>query len=218
MSVSAGGSSFGASGLDAKVLVLNRFYSAIRVIDARRAFILLAKEIAEVVAVEDGSYVSYPFSTWAELSEFRKQFEEGDHDWVRTARISIAVPKIVRVLGYDRLPREQVKLNRRNIYARDGNRCQYCGKTFPTKELTLDHVKPRVQGGGNSWTNLVCACVKCNARKGGRTPEQAGVKLIRTPAKPKRNPAISLRLGSPKYESWKAFLDEAYWTVELSDD
>jgi 5-methylcytosine-specific restriction endonuclease McrA len=205
-------------GLDAKVLVLNRFYSAIRVIDARRAFVLLAKEIAEVIAVEDGSYVSYPFSTWTELSEFRREFELNQHDWVRTSRISIAVPKIVRVLGYDRLPREQVKLNRRNIYARDANLCQYCGKTFPTKELTLDHVKPRVQGGGNSWTNLVCACVKCNARKGGRTPEQAGMRLIRVPAKPKRNPAISIRLGSPKYESWKAFLDEAYWTVELSED
>jgi 5-methylcytosine-specific restriction endonuclease McrA len=212
------GLSGGAGGLDAKVLVLNRYYSAIRVIDARRAFVLLAKEIAEVIAVEDGSYVSYPFTTWTELSEFRRQFEEKDHDWVRTARISIAVPKIVRVLAFDRLPREQVKLNRRNIYARDANRCQYCGKTFPTRELTLDHVKPRVQGGGNSWTNLVCACVKCNARKGGRTPEQAGVRLIREPIKPKRNPAISLRLGSPKYESWKAFLDEAYWTVELSED
>ena len=206
------------SGLDAKVLVLNRYFSAIRVIDARRAFILLSKEIAEVVAVEHGSYVSYPFTTWTELSDFRREFEATDHDWVRTSRITIAVPKIVRVLGYDRLPREQVKLNRRNIYARDSNRCQYCGKIFTTKELTLDHVKPRVQGGGNSWTNLVCACVKCNARKGGRTPEQAGVRLIREPIKPKRNPAISLRLGSPKYASWKAFLDEAYWTVELSED
>jgi 5-methylcytosine-specific restriction endonuclease McrA len=218
MSGLSGGLIGGPSGLDAKVLVLNRYFSAIRVIDARRAFVLLSKEIAEVIAVEDGSYVSYPFTTWSELSEFRRQFEESDHDWVRTSRISIAVPKIVRVLGYDRLPREQVKLNRRNIYARDGNRCQYCGKIFPTKELTLDHVKPRVQGGGNSWTNLVCACVKCNARKGGRTPEQAGVRLIRPAAKPKRNPAISIRLGSPKYESWKAFLDEAYWTVELSED
>lgn len=214
----SGGAPSPASGLDAKVLVLNRHFSAIRVIDARRAFVLLAKEIAEVVAVEDGSYVSYPFTTWTELSEFRREFEAAQHDWVRTSRITIAVPKIVRVLGYDRLPREQVKLNRRNIYARDSNRCQYCGRSFPTKELTLDHIRPRVQGGGNSWTNLVCACVKCNARKGGRTPEQAGMRLIRPAAKPKRNPAITLRLGSPKYESWKAFLDEAYWTVELSDD
>jgi 5-methylcytosine-specific restriction endonuclease McrA len=205
-------------GLDSKVLVLNRFFTAIRVIDARRAFVLLAKEVAEVVAVEDGAYVTYPFATWSELSEFRREFEREQHDWVRTARVTLAVPKIVRILGYDRLPREQVKLNRRNIYARDGNRCQYCGRTFTTKELTLDHVKPRVQGGENSWTNLVCACVRCNARKGGRTPDQAGVRLIREPVKPRRNPAISLRLGSPKYQSWKAFLDDAYWTVELSED
>ncbi|MFZ9880474.1 MAG: HNH endonuclease [Phycisphaerales bacterium] len=206
------------SGLDAKVLVLNRFFTAIRVIDARRAFILLSKEIAEVVAVEDGAYVTYPFSTWSELSDFRREFEPDQHDWVRTARVTLAVPKIVRILGYDRLPREQVKLNRRNIYARDGNRCQYCGKTFSTRELTLDHVRPRVQGGENSWTNLVCACVKCNMRKGGRTPEQASMRLIKVPVKPRRNPAISLRLGSPKYQSWRAFLDEAYWTVELSED
>ena len=205
-------------GLDSKVLVLNRFFTAIRVIDARRAFVLLAKEVAEVVAVEDGAYVTYPFATWSELSEFRREFEREQHDWVRTARVTLAVPKIVRILGYDRLPREQVKLNRRNIYARDGNRCQYCGRTFTTKELTLDHVKPRVQGGENSWTNLVCACVRCNARKGGRTPDQAGVRLIREPVKPRRNPAISLRLGSPKYQSLKAFLDDAYWTVELSED
>jgi 5-methylcytosine-specific restriction endonuclease McrA len=110
-----------------------------------------------------------------------------------------------------------VKLNRRNIYARDHSQCQYCGKTFSTKELTLDHVVPRVQGGENSWTNLVCACVRCNARKGGRTPAQARMKLIREPVKPRRNPAITLRLGSPKYQSWKAFLDEAYWTVELQE-
>jgi len=207
-----------ASGLDAKVLVLNRFFTAIRVIDARRAFVLLSKEVAEVVAVEDGSYVTYPFATWSELSDFRREFEPDQHDWVRTARVTLAVPKIVRILGYDRLPREQVKLNRRNIYARDGNRCQYCGKTFSTRELTLDHVRPRVQGGENSWTNLVCACVKCNMRKGGRTPEQASMRLIKVPVKPRRNPAISLRLGSPKYQSWRAFLDEAYWTVELSED
>jgi 5-methylcytosine-specific restriction endonuclease McrA len=203
------------TGLDAKVLVLNRIYTAIRVIDARRAFGMLFKDIAEVVAVEDGQYVNYDFESWAEIAAFQKQYEAEHHDWVRTSRLVIAVPKIIRVLGYDRFPREHVKLNRRNIYARDGNRCQYCGGRFSTRELTLDHIVPRVQGGENSWVNLVCACVKCNARKGGRTPDQAHMKLIRRPVKPRRNPAVAIRLGSPKYQSWKAFLDEAYWTVEL---
>jgi len=206
-----------ASGLDARVLVLNRLYGAIRVVDARRAFTLLCKQVAEIVSVENGTYVNYSLETWAEAAEFQREFEHEQHDWIRTPSLVIAVPKIIRLLGYDRFPKEQVKLNRRNIYARDGNRCQYCGKHFPTKELTLDHVVPRVQGGLNTWDNLVCACVKCNARKGGRTPSEAGIKLIRPAVRPKRNPAIAVRLGSPKYQSWKAFLDEAYWTIDLSE-
>lgn len=203
------------SGLDARVLVLNRLYAAIRVVDARRAFSLLAKEVAEVIAVEDGSYRNYDFATWSDIAELQREFEPDQHDWVRTTRFTIAVPKIIRVLDYDKRPRRTVKLNRRNIYARDLNRCQYCGRSFSTKELTLDHVRPRVQGGDNTWDNLVCACVKCNARKGGRTPGQAGMRLIRTPVRPRRNPTITVRLGSGKYDSWKAFLDEAYWTIEL---
>lgn len=204
-----------ASVLDSKVLVLNRVYAAIRVVDARRAFTLLAKDIAEVIAVEDGTYRNYDFSTWTDIAELQRSFEPDRHDWVRTTRVTIAVPKIIRLFDYDRRPRRTVKLNRRNIYARDENRCQYCGRTFPTRELTLDHVRPRVQGGENSWENLVCACVRCNARKGGRTPRQAGMRLVREPVQPKRNPAITIRLGSGKYDSWKAFLDEAYWTIEL---
>ena len=204
-----------ATALDARVLVLNRLYNAIRVVDARRAFNMLLKGVAEVVSVEDGKYVNYTFESWQEAAEFQRAYELDQHDWVFTTRVVIAVPKIVRLLGYDRIPREAVKLNRRNIYARDGSRCQYCGKHFSTRELTLDHVVPRVQGGENTWTNLVCACVRCNARKGGRTPVEAGMRLIRAPVKPRRNPAIAIRLGSPRYQSWKAFLDEAYWTVEL---
>jgi 5-methylcytosine-specific restriction endonuclease McrA len=214
MSLTAGQLS---TSLDTKVLVLNRVYAAVRIVDARRAFTMLVKDIAEVVAIENGSYASYTFSSWADAAAFQREHERDLHDWVTTARFAIAVPKIIRLLGYDRFPKEHVKLNRRNIYARDGNRCQYCGKHFSTRELTIDHVKPRVQGGENTWLNLVCACVKCNARKGGRTPDQAGMRLMRQPVKPKRNPAITIRLGSPKYQSWKAFLDEAYWTVELSD-
>lgn len=203
--------------LDEKVLVLNRMYAAVRVVSARRAFTMLIKQAAEVIAIDDGRYINYDFESWMEISEFHRQFEREKHDWVRTPRIEIAVPKIIRLLTFDRFPKQQVKLNRRNLYARDNSRCQYCGKHFATKELTLDHVVPRVQGGEHTWENLVCACVKCNARKGGRTPAQSHMQLIRKPIRPKRNPSIMLRLGSAKYQSWKAFLDEAYWTVELKD-
>ena len=203
--------------LNEQVLVLNRLYAAIRVINARRAFIMLCKQAAEVIAVEDGQYVNYDFESWTQIAELQREFEPDAHAWVRTPRIHIAVPKIIRLFGYDRLPRQEVKLNRRNLYARDGSRCQYCGGQFPTRELTIDHVTPRVLGGQHSWKTLVCACVTCNAKKGGRTPKLAGLKLIRNPVRPNRNPVITLRLGDAKYHSWKAFLNDAYWTVELRD-
>ena len=202
------------AGLNANVLVLNRLYMAIRVISARRAFSMLLGDAAEVISVDDGKYINYDFESWVELSQYHEQFTP-DYDWVRTVRMHIAVPKIIRLLGYDRLPNQTVKLNRRNIYARDHNHCQYCGQKFPTSELTLDHIVPRSHGGKSSWTNLVCACVSCNSRKGGRTPVQAGLKLLRKPFQPKRNPVINLRLGLDKYASWQSFLDNAYWSVEL---
>ncbi|MBX3372646.1 MAG: HNH endonuclease [Phycisphaeraceae bacterium] len=207
----------GVAQLDEKVLVLNRAFAAIRVIPARRAFILLCKGIAEVVSVEDGRYCNYDIHSWADLARLQREIEPERHAWVRTARFEIAIPTIIRLLGYDRVPRQPVRLNRRNIYARDHNRCQYCGRSFPTRELTLDHVRPRVQGGGSSWENLVCACLRCNTRKGGRTPDQANMRLIRTPIRPKRDPTITVRLGARRYETWKAFLDNAYWTVELAE-
>jgi 5-methylcytosine-specific restriction endonuclease McrA len=206
-----------ASPLNEKVLVLNKLYTAVRVISARRAFVMLCKRIAEVISVEQGNYLNYDFESWTEIARLQKNFEPDAHAWIRTPTLEIAVPKIIRLLGFDRFPDKHIKLNRRNLYARDANRCQYCGKLYSTRELTIDHVVPRVQGGEHTWANLVCACVKCNARKGGRTPEQAHMKLRRKPLRPKRNPAITIKLGHQKYSSWKAFLDEAYWTVELKD-
>ncbi|MEM1165300.1 MAG: HNH endonuclease [Planctomycetota bacterium] len=203
------------SGLDAKVLVLNKLYMAVRVISARRAFAMLFRELAEVVHVEDGQYMTYDFESWAEISELQAELEPDLHEWVRTVRLQLAVPRVIRLLGYDKLPRQGVKLNRRNLFARDRNQCQYCGNHFPTSELSIDHVVPRSQGGPDSWENLVCSCVRCNSRKGGRTPEQARMKLIRKPKEPRNNPLISVKLGSGRYESWKAFLDNAYWSVEL---
>jgi len=220
--LSAIGSVDGASALDSKVLVLNRMYMAMRVISARRAFTLLFKDLAEVIHVEPAAaasgqsqYLTYNFTSWAEIADLQRRFEHDRHEWVRTVRSEIAIPRIIRLLGYDRLPRQEVKLNRRNLFARDRNQCQYCGHSFPTSELSIDHVVPRSLGGVDRWDNLVCACVRCNARKGGRTPDQAHMKLQRPPKQPRRNPVIALRLGHDKYASWKAFLDDAYWSVEL---
>lgn len=204
-----------AAGLSASVLLLNRLYLAVRVISVKRAMTLVYRNLAEVVSVEDGQYLSYDFDSWLDLSVARASFEPERHDWIRTVRFQIAVPRIIRLLAYDRLPRAQVKLNRRNIFARDQNRCQYCGKKFPTSELSIDHIVPRSQGGGTSWENVVCACVKCNVRKGGRTPVQAHMTLISDPTRPTRSPILNIKLSDSKYASWKQFLDYAYWNVEL---
>jgi 5-methylcytosine-specific restriction endonuclease McrA len=208
------------SALSANVLVLNKYYQAIRVVNVRRAFSLLCRDMAEVVHIEtdergQSKWQNFDFNSWRELSELKREFEPDEFDWIHTVRFQIAVPRIIRLLIYEKLPKQDVKFNRRNIYARDSNKCQYCGRKFPTSELSLDHVVPKSQGGRASWENIVCCCVKCNVKKGGRTPEQAHLHLITKPVKPKRSPVINVRLADQKYSSWKQFLDTAYWTVEL---
>lgn len=204
------------SPLDSSVLVLNKLFMAVHVISVRRAFVLLCKELAEVVSLEDGQFATYDFESWREISAYRlANFRREDDDWVRTASTHIQVPRVIRLLSYEKVPKHTIKFNRRNIFARDNNQCQYCGKRFPTTDLSLDHIVPRSQGGGSSWENIVCACIDCNVRKGGRTPKQAHMSLIRKPEKPKRSPLLNLKLTSRKYQSWKTFLDNAYWSVEL---
>ena len=204
--------------LNSNVLVLNKYYMAVHITDVKRAFCLLFKDLAEVVTLEQESYLSYDFNSWLEVSRTRDKMglDAADEDYVRTVSYHIRVPRIIRLLFYDRLPVKTVKLNRRNIFARDSNRCQYCGRKFPTSELSIDHVVPRSRGGASQWDNLVCACVACNVRKGGKSPHEAGMHLTRKPVKPKRSPVLHLKLGNPKYQSWKTFLDNAYWEVELS--
>ena len=206
-----------SAALSASVLVLNRQYLAVHVVNVRRAFGLLVNRLAEVIHIEDGHYSNHDFESWREVSAMRLRFEQrSEHDdWIRSVNFDIRVPRVLRLLHFDRLPKQRVRLNRSNIFARDANLCQYCGKRFPTSELSLDHVLPTCRGGGTSWENLVCACVRCNVRKGGRTPQEAGMKLIKKPVRPKRSPLLTIKLGNPKYASWKSFLDAAYWSVDL---
>ncbi|MCH8217134.1 MAG: HNH endonuclease [Planctomycetes bacterium] len=202
-------------GLDCSVLVLNKHYMAVRIVGVRKAFSLLLRELAEVIACDEGYYANHDFESWCELSQLKRDFEPQDHDWISTVNFYIAAPRVIRLLFYDRLPRNEVRFNRRNIFARDKNRCQYCGKRFVTRELSLDHVVPRSNGGKATWENIVCACVACNTKKGGRTPEQARMTLVRKPIQPEHNPVVHVHLGHQRYRSWKQFLDHAYWSVEL---
>ncbi|MBX3438013.1 MAG: HNH endonuclease [Planctomycetaceae bacterium] len=194
--------------MQVSVLALNRHYVAVHVLPVQRAFSLLWKGSAEVVNVEQNQFLSYDFDGWREISQLKANLEERDDtdDWIRTVRFEIQVPRIVRLLRYDRVPRNVVKFSRRNIFLRDGHCCQYCDGRFPRHLLSLDHVVPRSRGGGDSWENVVCACLACNVRKGGRTPQEAGMALKSPPVRPKRNPLISHQLAQQKYASWGKFV------------
>ena len=194
------------SALNSSVLVLNRFYLAIRVIDVRRAMTLLYRDVAEVISIEDGQYCNYDFDGWCELSQLLALDKQSEEEYIQAVNFEIQVPRIVRLMRYDRVPRTAVRFNRKNLFARDDYRCQYCGQSKPTNQLSLDHVLPRSLGGRTSWENIVCSCMSCNSRKGGRTPEQAGMRLISQPSPPRNNPAMVLPLDDPRYSSWRSFV------------
>jgi 5-methylcytosine-specific restriction endonuclease McrA len=195
-----------SSSLDCSVLVLNRFFMAIRVIDVRRAMTLLYRGCAEVITIEDDQYTNYDFENWCELSELKALEKQPGEDYIKTPTRELQVPRIVRLVMYDRIPKSTVRFNRKTLFARDGYRCQYCAQTRPMSQLSLDHVIPRSQGGRTTWENVVCSCTTCNSRKGGRTPVQAGMKLLTEPVRPNANPGITVTMKDPRYRSWKTFL------------
>jgi len=203
--------------LDRKVLLLNKGYNLIKIITAKEAIIKVYHEVAEVITVENGTYCNYDFNSWADISKLKAEFQELDEldDVVYSSRLILVLPRIIRLLKYNKIPSTEVHLNRRNIYLRDNNTCQYCGKKFPTDKLNLDHVIPKAQGGKDSWENLVCACFNCNQKKGGRTPKEAGMKLLKIPIKLKYNPILKVHIEDKKYEAWTNFISEAYWTTDL---
>lgn len=210
----------GSSVLGSSVLVLNRLYAAVRVVTVRRAFVMLYRDAAEVIHVENGAYANFDFRAWCELSQC--WYEEAsmlaslNHvDWVRAVRFSIQAPRIIRLLHFDQTPRQAVRLNRRTLFARDGNRCQYCGKSYPHNELSFDHVTPRSRGGMTCWENVVTCCLTCNSQKGDRTPGEAGMKLQGRPTKPKHNPVLKIKLGNPRYQVWQPFLSQAGYAIDV---
>lgn len=210
----------GISALGSSVLVLNRSYVAVRVVNVRRAFVLLYRESAEVIHVENGAYSNYDFRTWCELSQVWTEEPvtpagSNHADWVRAVRFSILSPRIIRLLRFDQTPRQPVRLNRKTLFARDGNRCQYCGKTYPHYQLSFDHVTPRSRGGETCWENVVTCCLTCNSRKGDRTPVEAGMHLTSRPAKPKHNPMLKLKLGNPRYQIWQPFVNQSECAIDL---
>ena len=170
--------------MDHSVLVLNHNYEPLNVCATRRALVLVLCGKAEVL-------------------------EHNGHEIVTPSQIFRA-PSVIRLSHLVRRPMPQVKLSRREIFRRDNFTCQYCGSH--TNDLTLDHVMPRHRGGAHTWENLVSACRACNHRKGGRTPEEARMKLPRKPFRPHAGPyyAIERRVRDGMDEGWYKFLPQSF--------
>jgi 5-methylcytosine-specific restriction endonuclease McrA len=167
--------------LQKPVLVLNASYEPINICAARRALVLVLKGVASA----------------EELSTLH----------IHSARNAMKLPSVIRLLEYRRIPHQTRALSRKNILMRDRYTCQYCHRTLPSGELTLDHVVPRARAGESNWENLVACCNPCNNRKGSRTPEEAGMKLARQPRPFSLHTSRHLmRLLGKSDEQWRKYL------------
>jgi 5-methylcytosine-specific restriction endonuclease McrA len=171
------------------VLLLNASFEPLKVINWKRALKLVFLEKVEVVEESDESVHSISFT--------------------------VRIPSVVRLLRFVGFKKREIKFSRQNIYARDRFQCQYCGQKLNTEDLTYDHIIPRSRGGKTEWGNIVTCCIPCNRRKGGRTPDEADLSLIKKPSKPIWLWGFHSRysLKNPP-ESWRDYI---YWNVELVD-
>lgn len=194
-------------------LVLNKNYYAIHITNWEKVMSLLYQGAAQAI---DENITAYDFEDWVELSAL---MEKNDKGFIHTSTMRIAIPEVIRLTRYDRLPRQDVKFTRRNIYEHYGLKCSYCGGKFTTKELNLDHIIPRSRGGKTNWTNIALSCIQCNSRKGCRTPEEAGMELLVKPTCPRWKGATTVTKQAPLPIpiSWSRLIDAKYWNTELEN-
>ncbi|MCF8144735.1 MAG: HNH endonuclease [Deltaproteobacteria bacterium] len=172
-----------------QVLLLNITYEPLKIINWKKAITLSMLGKVEV------------------LEEYGRE--------IHSVSFTIKLPSVVRLLRMVKKPKNAVKFSRQNIYARDKYQCQYCGRKLPVEELSYDHVIPKSRGGRTLWTNIVTSCMDCNRRKGGRTPNEANMTLIRQPARPTWLPSLRITIGFREVPtSWRDYL---YWNVELME-
>ena len=185
------------------VLILNRNWQPIRITSVKRAFLMLYRGAAQAI---DRQFRVLDFNSWCMIKAAMGQ------EVIHTVDRSIPIPRVLILPLYDRIPPILVRFSRQNIYARDRNTCQYCGRRLPRHRLNLDHVIPKSEGGKTCWQNAVCCCLECNLRKGNRTPEMAGMRLINEP----RAPSWQLFLRSTRAEGifneWLTYLSAATGT------
>lgn len=182
-------------------LVLNKSWSPVSICPAKKAIAKTMLGLARILDPE--TYNLYDFEEWMTLP-----VRDSDR-YIKTSRKEIRLPEVIVLSEYERLPQRDVKLTRRNLLIRDNFTCQYTGKRLTLDTGTIDHVIPRSRGGSSSWDNLVMCCLEINAKKADRTPDEAGLKLLKKPEKPKWSPVYArfARLASSNVpSSWSQFV------------
>jgi 5-methylcytosine-specific restriction endonuclease McrA len=192
-------------GLEYRILVLNRLWQPVNIVGTQRAFSLLLQDHAQVIYTGDASFRMMDAAAWLALSE--EEVPNDDEAYVNTVRLRIRIPKVLLLRSYDKLPVQEVKFTRENLFERDDYRCQYCGNGFDASQLNMDHVIPRDRGGRTSWENIVTSCIKCNSRKANRLPHQANMHLIRKPERPRWRPFVSSLIGQDYDSEWEHFIN-----------
>lgn len=185
--------------LDLPCLVLNKHWCAITTTNVKRAITLMYIDAARAICPV--SYQLFDFETWLQ------QEISDDEVTIEGATRRIKVPEIITLTRYGGTVRQLVSFNRRNLYRRDGKKCSYCGKSCSLSELTMDHIVPASKGGKSTWNNCVVACRDCNQVKADKTPEEAGMKLLRDPKPPKWSPYLYIPADNRPL-SWKVFIKE----------
>jgi len=200
--------------MSSDVLLLNRNFYAIHIADWKRVMTLLYRGHASVL---DEDFRKYNFDEWKDLSQM---IENSPNGFIRTVSFKIAIPEVAVLEYYDELPDSEVKFTRKNLYSHYEHKCCYCGKKYNVKDLNLDHVVPRAQGGQTNWENIVLSCFPCNIKKGSRTPAEAHLTMHYKPNKPSWRPSVLLgvKTGLRVKMSWKKFIDELYWNTELEKE
>ncbi|MEM9237122.1 MAG: HNH endonuclease [Verrucomicrobiota bacterium] len=198
--------------LNHSVLVLNRFWQPVQTCTARRALKLLCLGHAQVVQTDgEDRFRTHSLESWVEHSS-----NEIVEEMIHSVRMALRVPRIIVLALYDKIPKMEVRLTRRNVFLRDKFNCQYCNKVFAETDLNLDHVIPRDKGGPTTWKNIVTSCIRCNTRKANKLPHEANMFPLREPRVPRWRPLFGMKEDGPHDESWRHFLDPDPQSVRMS--
>lgn len=196
-----------ASHLDQLTMVLDEGWLAIHTVSVRHALRLLSTGAARGVVPE--SSMTLDFDSWMD------QDVAPSEDAIQSVRKSVRIPEVIVLTRYRGVPVRTPSFSRRNLIRRDRHQCQYCGLRPGMHELSIDHVMPRSRGGRSTWENCVLACRRCNRKKRNRTPNQAGMMLLREPRAPRWSPFVEV----PKTHlrpSWERFVDAKVWQSAIA--